>query len=375
MDFSRIVYRLMFTDGQKSLFCMALCSVVISASAQQQKGDWSFFLYGKTHSFYNQGVYELGKTNNAKANGLGISFSKPIAKRLSFFGGYDFALADGLPYPLGSTTKANYHQLDANVALDAFRLWRIQSYVFTGYGWNSIPDLAQLDQNKSGMNINFGTGAKLKLTEAISLGYQMNYRFSISDNIPFNFRYQFGVHLTPKQFHFCNKSNLKSHLEADLFAFRLDSFNSVNDSLLNVIILANTTKVEYMRTQEIKALEEHIYFLEEDNQRLLEEVQSKINFQDSDFSTFSFIDSTGKILSLVSGKLTSGYYLYVPDISNVALALKYKKVLDKSTDKTYILFKNGSFGILAYVGEICTVADEVYQDNRILGVKLLFVKL
>jgi hypothetical protein len=375
MDFSRIVYRLMFTDGQKSLLCIALCSVVISASAQKQKGDWSFFLYGKTHSFYNQGVYELGKTNDAKANGLGISFSKQFANRLSVFGGYDFALADGLPYPLGNTAKSNYHQLDANVALDAFRFWRIQPYVFTGYAWNSIPDLAQLDQNKSGMNINLGIGAKLKLTEAISLGYQVNYRFSISDNIPFNFRYQFGVHLTPKQFHFCNKSNLKSQLEADLFAYRLDSFNSVNDSLLNVIILANTAKVEYMRTQQIEALEEHVNFLEEDNQRLLEEVQSKINFQDSDFSTFSFIDSTGMILGLVSGELTSGYYLYVPAISNAALALQYKKVLDKSTDNTYILLKDGSFGILAYAGEIRTIADEVYQHNRILGIKLLLVKL
>jgi len=375
VDFCRIVYRFILIDTVKSLLCICLCSIVISAPAQQQIGDGSIFIYGKTHSFYDPGVYELGMTNSAKANGLGISFHKPIAKRLSIFGGYDFALADGLPYPLGKTTKANYHQLDANISLDFLRIWRVQSYIFTGYAWNSIPDLALLDKKKSGVNINIGSGVKLKLTEAISLGYQVNYRFSISENIPFNFRHQFGVHLIPKQFKFCDKSNSKVKLEDDLFAYRLDSLNSVHDSLLSELTLANNAKVEYIQTQDLKALEEYVRLLEKDNQRLLEEVRSKINFQDSDFSTFSFIDSTGMVLSLTSSELTSGYYLYAPAISLLELAQHYKSVLGKFSDKTYLLLKNGSFSILAYAGDVRTVADKVYQSNRALGTKLVLVKL
>lgn len=202
--------------------------------------------------------------------------------------------------------------------MDFLRIWRVQSCIFTGYAWNSIPDLALLDKKKNGVNINIGSGVKLNLTEAISLGYQANYKFSISENIPFNFRHQFGVHLIPKQFKFCDKSNSKIKLEDDLFAYWLDSLNSVHDSFLNsvpdsllyALTHANNAKVEYIQTQDIKVLEKYIHLLKKGNQRLLEEVRSKMNFQDSDFSTFSFIDSAGMILSLTSGELTSGNCLY-----------------------------------------------------------------
>ena len=83
----------------RTLVCLILSMVTLSAVAQQKR-DWSFFLYGKMHSFYDPGVYEIGETNNATANGMGMSFAKPISKRVSLFGGYDFALADSLSYPL-----------------------------------------------------------------------------------------------------------------------------------------------------------------------------------------------------------------------------------------------------------------------------------
>jgi hypothetical protein len=72
---------------------------------------------------------------------------------------------------------------------------------------------------------------------------------------------------------------------------------------------------------------------------MLEEVWSEISFQDSDFSIITFKGSTGLYLSLAYSELTSGYYLYVLAISVLELAQNYKWVLDKSSDKTYLLLR------------------------------------
>ena len=358
----------------RTLVCLILSMVTLSAVAQQKR-DWSFFLYGKMHSFYDPGVYEIGETNNATANGMGMSFAKPISKRVSLFGGYDFALADSLSYSLGRTSNAVFHQLDVNIAVDIFQIWRIQPYIFTGYAWNSIPDLVKLNQRKDGVNINLGGGAKFKLTEAISLGYQMNYRFSISENIPFNFRHQIGLHVTPKKLAFICDSRAKTSVDIDELRYSMDSLASVNDSLRTVLSNASI-EGNNISIKNISELEEHTPYIEEDDQQWMEDLQNRSIFKDkSEFSAYSRIDSLGGVTDLITSNLASGYYLYLPAVSDLETANGYRNTLKNVSPKTYVLQAESNFCVLIYVGYTRTLAEEMYLVNRTIDTQIVLVKL
>jgi hypothetical protein len=349
-----------------------------SAVAQENQKKWSLFIYAKTHSFYDNGVYELRKTNDASANGLGVSIHKYINNRVALFGGYDFGLADRLSYPNGLTNRAVFHQLDANISVDLLQFWRVQPYIFTGYAWNRIPDLSLLDLEKGGMNVNLGSGAKLKLTEAISLGYQINYRFSISENIPFNFRHQFGVHISPSSFKVGQKSE-KNSREDELLSFRMDSVLSANDSLANALITSTEVAANRVSLDEVKLLEQHIHFLEEDNQRLLSEIRSKRHFTDSvyrtDFKSYVFVDSLNQVYAINSESLKEGYYIFTKSIDGFQNALVSKAKLKRIKDKVYVLKKGEKFSLLSWIGEDKEEANSIYQSNKDMDARIVLINL
>jgi hypothetical protein len=332
-------------------------------SFAQKESNPSIFIYAKWHNFYSAGVYELGNTNNATGNGLGISLNKEITKRFTLFGGYSFALADKLPYNKFYTGNAIFHQLDANLALKLRTIWKVKPYIFSGYTYNHIQQIDKFGFNNDGLSINLGTKAEIEITERIGLGYQLTYGFSLSQNIPFNFKHQLGIVYHPSigSRREVNKSreSIVDSEEYEKIRLKNDLLSSQVDSMQSVVAQQINNQKEPEEDKSLIAnyniqLQEQVKHLEADNQRLLEEIRSKRFITDSiyaaSYNGYTVIDTSGKVLTLQSEDLPSGYYLISKDFDELpdvkaSLASSHFAPLPIR----YILHKKANFKALGFI--------------------------
>ncbi|MFT4876192.1 MAG: hypothetical protein ACI9AU_001028 [Bacteroidia bacterium] len=337
--------------------------VFATFSFAQKESNPSIFIYAKWHNFYSAGVYELGNTNNATGNGLGISLNKEITKRFSLFGGYSFALADSLPYNNFYTGNAIFHQLDVNLALKLGTIWKVKPYIFSGYTYNHIQQIDKFGFNNDGLSINLGTKAEIEIADRIGLGYQMTYGFSLSQNIPFNFKHQLGIVYHPSigSRRGVNKSReiIVDSEEYENIRLKNDLLSSQVDSMQSVVAQQINNQKEPEEDKSIIAnyniqLQEQVKYLEEDNQRLLEEIRSKRFITDSLYTAiyngYTVIDISGKVIALQGEDLPSGYYLMSNDFDQLPDA---KASLASShfapLPIRYILNSKANFKVLGFI--------------------------
>ena len=348
--------------NRRLLYLIGTLAFATCSSAQKESNP-SIFIYAKWHNFYSAGIYEVGNTNSATGNGLGISVNKDLTKRFSLFGGYSFALADSLPYNNFYSSNAVFHQLDANLALKLGTIWKVNPYIFSGYTYNHIQQIDKFGFNNDGLSINLGTKAEIEISERIGLGYQMTYGFSLSQNIPFNFKYQLGIvyYLTMggrKQINKSRESIVDSEeyenirLKNHLLSSRVDSMQSVLAQQINNQKEPEEDKslIANYNTQ----LQEQVKHLEADNQRLLEEIRSKRFVTDSIYAGIynghTIIDTSGKVLTLQSEDLPSGYYLLSKDFDELLDAKSsYVSSLFASLPIRYVLNSKANFKVLGFI--------------------------
>jgi hypothetical protein len=359
---------------KKGIATIILYTLGMNTSFAQIDSKPYFFVNYKTHQFYDPGVYNIGEVNKATGSGVGISIYKDLNKRLSLSGGYGYALIDSLAYGNDFTSNAAYHQIEANLALTLFRTKRFNPNIFFGYAYNHISQLKEFKEPTFGMNINFGTGTEIKITNKIGLGYGLTYNFSLAENLRYNFRHQFGL-----VYHPSGKSTTvvkeveekedRTALEAELAALK-----SENKALK--VILEPTEDQEGENTQpEINSLivsynselNAKIAQLELDNQRLLEELRTKRFVNDSllitDFNGYTFINQKGQVIKMESSKLDKGYYLAYVGITTLEDVKKvYKNQNFSNLDTKYILNRYEGFLVVGYVSDNERDAMKIYRD-------------
>ena len=349
----------------------------------QKEINPSIFIYAKWHNFYSAAVYEVGNTNNAKGKGVGISVNKDLTKRFSFFGGYSFALADSLPYNNFYTGNAVFHQLDANLALKLGTIWKVKPYVFSGYTYNHIQQIDKFGFNNDGLSINLGIKAEIEITERIGLGYQMTYGFSLSQNIPFNFKHQLGLVYHPsmggrKQINKSRESIVDSD-EYENIILKNDLLSSQVDSMQSVVAQQINNQKEPKEDKSLIAnyniqLQEQVKHLEADNQILLEEIRSKRFKTDSIhaaiYSGYTVTDKSGKVISLQSEDLPSGYYLISKDFDELPDAkASLASSLFTPLPIKYVLNSKANFLVLGFISTSKQEALRYY--NSLLDQKYL----
>lgn len=348
--------------NRKLLYLIGTLAFATCSFAQKESNP-SIFIYAKWHNFYSAGVYEVGNTNNATGNGLGISVDKDITKRFSLFGGYSFALADSLPYNNFYSSNAIFHQLDANLALKLGTIWKVKPYLFAGYTYNYIQQIDKFGFNNDGLSINLGTKAEIEITERIGLGYQMTYGFSLSQNIPFNFKHQIGIVYHPaigrsRQVNRPRKS-IKDSEEYDIIRLKNDLLASQVDSMQSVVAQQINNQKEPEEDKSLIVnyniqLQEQVKYLEADNQRLLEEIRSKRFITDSIYTAaykgYTVIDTSGKVINLQSENLPKGYYLiskYFDELSQAKASLTSSLFTPLSI--RHLLNRKANFQVLGFI--------------------------
>lgn len=346
------------------LICSLACSLLANNTYAQSTNDWSIYSYVKSHKFYNLGAYTLKDLSKATGYGFGVSIHKPIHKNISVFGGYGFALADSLTYGEYNTSNAVFHQIEANLAINLNNIWKLKPYIYTGYAYNYIQQIDRFDQKNSGMNVNLGIGSEIKLNDALGLGYQLTYAFSLSDNIPFNFRHQLGIHYHP---------NLAKRKESSVFVENSDDIAMIEklkeqnkrlqfqrDSL-SLIAKSETISEKPIQNTGIVArqnneLIERVLHLEEDNQLLLNEVRSRRFASDSiyrtNFNSYTPIDTLGQVIYNLNLDLKSGFYLLIQDLSTMGELRTFNLNSHFGTLESKIyLNRLDRFLILGYLGD------------------------
>lgn len=364
--------------NKKNFLYLIVALFCVNQSNAQLDSKPTVFVYGKWHKFYSAGVYEVGESNNATGKGLGFSVHKDLTKRFSLFGGYSFALADSLPYTNGYTSNAVFHQVEANLALGLPAIWRLKPYIFSGYTYNHIQQIDKFGFNNDGVSINLGTKAEIALTDAFGLGYQMTYGFSISENIPYNFRHQLGVVYhpskrvnTPKRVKTVSE-NVVENTDYELLKnqnqkliTRLDSIERVAQDQ-QPIIQAPAEDKSLIVTYNIQ-LQEQVKHLEEDNQRLLEELRSKRFISDSiyasSYKNYTFKDTTGQVIATEALNLPSGYYLLSKDFDILPkVKLAYRSESFEPLDLKYVLNRNSYFHVMGFISVSRKEALEYYNS-------------
>ena len=351
------------------VLAITLLASVNQANAQQAK-DISLFGYAKSHQFYNQGVYKITETSKATGYGFGVSINKPLNNHLSIFGGYGIALADSLQYGDNHTSNALFHQLDVNLSVNLLTGRKLRPYMYTGYAYNHIQQIDLFGMKNDAMNINAGAGMEYSISDAFGLGYQLTYAFSLKENIPFNFRHQFGVVYYPRSFVKRDRTKVTEetnsrHKETidNTELTQLKVVNAAlahkNDSLRNIL----GSKVEPVELLEDKGLivsynDEllgKIKHLEEDNQLLLDELRSKRYASDSiyrfDYNGYTVIDTAGQVQNISSLDLESGYYLMAKNLNTIAEMRIFNRNKNFiSLKKKVFLIRNNKYYVLGFVG-------------------------
>jgi hypothetical protein len=352
------------------------CSIVHCSVAQESR-DYGLFINVKSHQFYDSGVYELGQYNQATGYGLGFGFVKPISKGLTLNAGYSFALADSLPYRSFYTSNAVFHQLEANLDLNVIRIWRLQTAAFTGYTYNWIQQIDNFGYGNGGLNINIGGKAEAKITPAVSLAYRVTFGFSLSENVPYNFKNQLGILLYPNKINQESRSNrykkrekvkkltIKKDLIADNEALRL-AVDSLRGELQRQVNTSEMEKDSNFIVYSSRLLN-NMKDVEEYNRLLLYELRNKRNSTDSiyslSFNAFAMIDSTGRVLRTEPDKIATGYYLLRSGLATLSEAVDISKTRSfSSCEQVHFLNRFSTFFVLGYLGDDKDNALEYFQN-------------
>ena len=359
------------------LLCFVSTISALQVHAQKNEGI-GLFPYVKSNAFYDPGQYALSETSSAQDIGLGISIYKDLSNRVTLFGGYGISVIDGLQYGSEVTSNATYSQLDINIAYNLKERVRLKPSVFFGYGYNYISQLKEFNEKPYGMNINFGAGSELRITNGIGLGYTLTYGFSLADQIRHNFRHQFGLIIRPSNFsnHYStpkqnNDRVVDNTMDTEEIA-RLQKekarLASENDSLRRAWNTRSGNPIEErsLIADYNEELNQKIAYLEEDNQRLLEELRSKRFLTDSilleDFNMFIVLDPTGAEVDLKKQEMKPGYYLALLGFSSEEVARDSMKTGQfKDITEKYIIKKNTDFAIVGFLSTELEVAMQQYN--------------
>ncbi len=353
---------------------VVIISLIATCSFQSvaQKHDPArYSVYYKTHRFYDPGVYTLGSTNNAKAQGGGIEVLKDVSKRITLGLGYGFMQVDSLAYGNLATSQAAHHQIEGNVGLKLLQTKRVKPYVFFGYAYNHMSQLESFDVKPYGAYVNFGSRCEIKLTTNLAVAYGLTYNFSLSENMRYNFRHQYGLVFTPRLIKQSNSNDRRVEedyqealaIENQLLKEQLDSVQHLVDiqSELEKSPEENSLLVAYNAD-----LNQKIEQLEQDNQRLLDELRTKRFLSDSllltDFSGYTFINDKGDVISLNVSELKKGYYLSFVNASSLKKAQELMANEHfSSLESVYILNRFDTFLVVGYLTEKERVAKKYLE--------------
>ena len=351
-----------------------ILSIGITASAQVDK-TWSYLLSVKNHNFYDNGVYDVDNTNQATAYGLGVQAQQRLSKRIGWSFGYSLALADSIQANEGWTRNALYHQLEGNITLQPKNYKRVKPYLFSGYAFNIIPQLTKISERATGININIGGGLEVKLVERIGLAYQTTYGYSLVDNIPYNFRHQFGVVLYPSRFKGRTPSQTTISLKDEIVQFvNVDSLQMVIDSLYQII--AKTTE----SIPEIKTISHHPS--ETNTKRLNVNRQQDVPVFLNDsirlitFQEYTFISRNQRVVSLGFTRISSGYYLMNDSLATLSEAMRLgSEDTYTSLEAIHYLNKGDKFTVLGFIGADREEALVKANAIKLEGIKVLLVRI
>ena len=344
-----------------------LIPVSLVGQVKYEKG-WSVEPFYKAHKFYDEGVYEFSETNQAYARGFGLAVSHRFSKKLSLFGGYSFALLNDYPRENSVFYNNPFHQIDINLSLNTRRIWRLEPNIFSGYSFNAIQLSTPTKERIRGMGVNFGGGSKLYLSDNIALDYKFIYSFRLSnDDIPYNYSNRIGLSI--------NTRLLKS--------IRIGSENVVNLANQNSDLNPNNdhsnksdllkqehdqdSSIDSVKNAKLTALEQEISWLQEDNQRLLDELRSNRRLMDSlsinELNALQFVDDSGATLNINKSEFSSGYYILASDIAELNLAVKF---IDESRPLIpgdhYILKSRTGYKVMLFSGTSSNIAIEQMSE-------------
>ncbi len=358
------------------VFVIALF-ISIAARSQVDK-TWSYLFNVKNHDFYDSGVYELGNTNQATAYGLGIQAQRRLSKRIGWSFGYSLALADSIKADEGWTRNAIYHQLEGNITLQPKNYKRIKPYLFSGYAYSFLPQLSKISERGTGANINVGGGIEVKLEERIGIAYQSTYGYSLVDDIPYNFRHQFGVVLCPSRFkkrtpHHTSIApndpvNVDSlHTLIDSLQIVIDSvshlYAKTKDSSLDITTISNNpSDAKMSRLNQYKQLNSHS--LSNNPIRL------------KTFEEYTLILSDERLISVNCAPLSPGYYLMHDSLTTLREARRLgSEDMYASLGAINYLNKGDKFTVLCFVGADRTEALEKANTAKQKGMEVLLVRI
>ena len=352
--------------------------VCIVANAQVDE-SWSYFFNIKNHHFYDTGVYEVGNTNQATAYGLGAQAQRRLSKRFGCSFGYSLALADSISANQGWTRNAMYHQFEGNITLQPKRFKRIKPYLFSGYAYNIVPQLAKNNTKATGLNINTGGGLEVKLDERIGIAYQTTYGYNLTDHIPYNFRHQFGVILYPSRFKNREQPQIIVSPKDQKRQFENgDSLQMVIDSLTQ-IIAQSIDCIHILRKLEATRnihLDTNISHSGGSNPQDSQEINID-SIPIVSFSGYALIASNERIVSVGNTTFLPGYYLMTDSLTSLQDARRLGRDDTYSSLGAGIHYLNSgdTFTILGFVGVDSDKALQQAMAAKQKGIQVRVVRL
>jgi hypothetical protein len=210
------------------------------------------------------------------------------------------------------------------------------------------------------MNTNFGGGLTIPISNGIGIDYNSTYAFSFSPQIRYNFRHQIGVVFTPKAFTNFHRGGEIDSKKYELLLSDNQQLAVANDSLEEEIDLLkftlNSKDNSTILTASNNDLTKKVRELEEDNQRLLEELRSRRFELDSQinawYGKYEILDSSGNAMSIGTKDFKSGYYIIKDQIADFEEA---KEMLNRlpfdGLMHPFILGKDGKYLVMALLSE------------------------
>lgn len=313
------------------------CSVVASAQIPLQ-----YHLRSASYRLYDPGVYELSEYNDATDRGMGVGVTYYLARRVGLSLEGDYSVLNGLQYGSFTTQNASHFRLGANIDLLPIQSRRWNTALVIGYAYNHIAQLEEFGLQPQGVNINLGVGNTLRFTERMGLEYQVEYNFSLSNDLRYGFCQHVGVVWSPR--------SLEPMQE------ELEQIRAMNDSLQDLLVDCSIALESKRTATPLIQLDTTAPVI--DDLDIIELVK------------YSYLNSEGRVVSRTDRPKLIGYYVGMPYITRLSTAVEWVGKAPFAGTSAHLLNKGEFFHVVTPVGhdldEALEALDQMTPSNPLL---------
>lgn len=327
----------------------------------------------RSYTIFKPGATGFNHKSDAKTRGLGFNLAFPIKEHLKIAAEFGLSLVDTLEFVEGKQVNARFNQLGVSVGYDFNPIRKFKPGAQLGYGYSYLPDLKKQGFSFNSIDIKPAVSLAYEFTNRSRLLYRLGYSFSLGENVPYNFRSEFGWSYNP----FRKKRDPEAEaLVNGLYEKLIQVEGDLRKEESNTDSLQSTILKQKQRLQQAAQLQDSLAqnlgvvdVLLRDNQLLREDAKyykKKLNsLLLLNYKQWEICDEKGNVIANASTTLEEGYYTcFDPIPSAIHLDNILKSGILANASSTSIFKYNSDYKVLMFLSEDLESALKIYSSTN-----------